>query len=140
MAEAALAALYRAVQQQLTEESEVWGVKVFPDLAKGGTAKPYCVFSYAGGGEINARVVQDAEIVLQVKIVTDTLAQAFAGAGRISARLNDADYSSSEVLNGGADWLILNVKQEGIVHMIETVDGAQIYHAGHRFRFRMERA
>jgi len=140
MAEVALAALYRAVKARLTENSgELWGAKVFPDLAPSGTQKPYVVYAWMGGGEINERVQQDAEIVLQVKLVTEQLAQAFVGAGRISTLLNDADYSSSEALNGGADWYVLNVKQEGIVHMLETVDGGQIYHAGHRFRFRMER-
>lgn len=140
MAETAIAALYRAVKQTLTASpGEVWGGKVFPDLAPSGTEKPYVVYSWAGGGEINARRVQDAEIVLQIKIVTETLAQAFSGAGRISTLFNDADYSSAAALNAGSEWAVLNVKQETIVHMIETVDGRQIYHAGHRFRFRMER-
>lgn len=141
MAETAIAALYRAVKQRLTASSgELWGQKAYPDLAPSGTEKPYVVFSYAGGGELNARRTQDAEIVLTVKVVTEQLAQAFSGAGRISTLLNDADYSSDSVLNAGADWLVLNVKQEQIVHMIETVDGRQVYHAGHRFRFRMERS
>ena len=140
MAEVALAALYRAVKARLTENSgELWGAKVFPDLAPSGTQKPYVVYAWMGGGEINARVQQDAEIVLQVKLVTDQLAQAFSGAGRISTLFNDADYSSAAALNAGSEWAVLNVKQETIVHMIETVDGRQIYHAGHRFRFRMER-
>lgn len=140
MAETALAALYRTVKQTLTASpGELWGAKAYPDLAPSGTVKPYVVFSWAGGGELNQRRTQDAEIVLQIKIVTDNLAQAFVGAGRISTLFNDADYSSNSPLNAGAEWLVLHVKQEGIVHMIEPVDGGQVHHAGHRFRFRMER-
>lgn len=139
MAEVALAALYKAIKTRLTENSEVWGANVFPDLAPSGTAKPYVVFAWMGGGEINARVQQDAEIVVQIKGVTTQLAQAFVMAGRISTLFNDADASSNAALNAGADWAILHTRQEGIVHMLETVDGGQIYHAGHRFRFRMER-
>lgn len=140
MAETALAALYRAVGKRLTESSgELWGQKAYPDLAPSGTAKPYVVFSWAGGGELNQLRTQDAEIVLQIKIVTDNLAQALIGAGRISTLFNDADYSSDSALNAGAEWIVQHVNQEGIVHMLETVDGGQVYHAGHRFRFRMER-
>lgn len=140
MAEAAIAALYRAVKTRLTESSELWGDKAYPDLAPKNPTKPYVIFSYAGGGELNARVGQDAEIVVMIKAVSLELAQAFVMAGRISELFNDADYSSANALNAGANWVILHVIQEGIVHMVETVDGGQIYHAGHRFRFRMERA
>lgn len=140
MAEVAQAALYRAVNRSLTASpTELWGLRVFPDLAKTGTTRPYVVFSYAGGGEINGLRKQDAEIVLIVKMISENMAQAFNGAGRISELLNDADYSSAGALNAGSEWAILHVKQEQIVHLIETVDGVQIYHAGHRFRFRMER-
>lgn len=139
MAEAALEALYFAVGNRLIENSEMWGMNAFPDRAKDINNKPYVVFSWAGGGELNQRRTQDAEIVLQIKIVTDNLAQALTGAGRISTLFNDADYSSNSALNAGSEWAVLHVKQEGIVHMIEPVDGGQLYHAGHRFRFRMER-
>lgn len=141
MAEIAQAALYRAVNRRLTQSTtELWGQRVFPDLAKTGTARPYVVYSYAGGGEINGLRKQDAEIVLIVKAIAESMGQAFVAAGRISTLLNDADYSSVNVMDGGSEWAILHVKQEQIVHLIETVDGVQIYHAGHRFRFRMERA
>lgn len=141
MAEIAQAVLYRTVNRRLTQSTtELWGMRVFPDLAKTGTARPYVVYSYAGGGEINGLRKQDAEIVLIVKAIAESMGQAFVAAGRISTLLNDADYSSVNVMDGGSEWAILHVKQEQIVHLIETVDGVQIYHAGHRFRFRMERA
>lgn len=139
MAETALAALYRAVARRLTENSELWGDRAYPDLAKSGTQKPYVVFSYAGGGEINARVQQDAEIVLTVKAVALSLDQAFAASARISTLLNDADASSAEALSAGSEWTIIHTKQEITVHLVELIDSVWVYHEGHRFRFLMER-
>lgn len=140
MAQVAQEALYEAVARRLIAGAELWGQKAHPDIAPAKTARPYVVYSYAGGGELNARVVQDAEIVLTIKIVSDKLEQAFTGSARLSELFNDADYGSAAALDAGATWLVLHVKQEGIVHLVENVDGGQVYHAGHRFRFRMERA
>lgn len=138
MAEPALAAIYRAVRQRLTASAELWGQQVYPDQAPGGVERPYVVYFWSGGGELNAIVGQDAEIVLTVKVVADSLAQAFTGAGRISALLNDADGASASPLNGGTDWTIIHVQQEQVVHLVETVNTTQIYHEGARFRFYAE--
>jgi len=139
MAEVALAALYRTVRNRLIASSEIWGTKAFPDLAPAKTERPYVVFSYAGGGELNARVSQDAEIVLTIKIISTELGQALYGAQRISSLFNDADLSRAGALDAGSEWVIIHVKQEQIVHMVEMVEGVQVYHDGNRFRFRMER-
>lgn len=143
MAETALEALYRAVGQRLTAQSEIWAERAYPDLAPKGTPRPYVLFAWAGGGEINQLTRQDAEIVLTVVCFADKLDVAFRGAGRISALLNDADLSNGTAgtppaLDGGADWQIIHVNQEQIVHLIELVDGAWVYREGHRFRVLME--
>lgn len=143
MAETALAALYRAVGQRLTAQSEVWGPRAFPVLAKVGTPRPYVLFAWAGGGELNQLVKPDAEIMLTVVCAADTLAVAFHGAGRISALLNDADASNGTTgtppaLDGGADWQIIHVNQEQIIEIVELVDGAWVYREGHRFRVLLE--
>lgn len=137
--ELALAALFKAVYDRLTADpGEVWGDRVFPDRAVDGTAKPLVIFWWLGGGELNSVVRPDAEIVLGVKVVAPTQAQAFALAGRLSALLNDADRGSDQALDGGDAWLILHTMQEGAIHLVEDVDGSWIYHDGFRLRVRME--
>lgn len=140
MAEAALAALYRAVKTRLVAvTTHVWATRAYPDLAPANTARPYAIYAWAGGGELNAIVAQDAEIVLTVKVVAETLATAFTGAGEISALLNDVRLTGALALDGGSDWDILTCTQEQAVHLVENVDGVWLYHEGHRFRVRMER-
>jgi len=139
MAEVALDALYRTVRNRLIASSEIWGAKAFPDLAPAKTERPYVVFNYTGGGELNARVSQDAEIVLTIKIISTELVQALYGVQRISSLFNDADLSRAGALDAGSEWVIIHVKQEQIVHMVEMVGGERVYHDGNRFRFRMER-
>lgn len=135
----ALAALYKAVITRLKEAPALdWGDRVYPDRAPSGTPKPLVVVWWLGGGEINQSIVPDAEIVLGVKVVAATQAQAFALAAEASARLNDADRSSSKALNAGSDWIVQHTKQEGVVHLVEDVDGSWIYHEGFRLRCRME--
>lgn len=140
MTEPALAALYRAVSQRLTPTvvPEVWGSKAYPDLVPANVARPYVIYAWAAGGELNQRVAPDAEFVLTVEAVSDTLVQAFSMSGRISALLNDADYASAKALNGGADWDILNASQEQAIHLLELLpSGTWIYREGSRFRFLM---
>ena len=138
MAESALSAAYKAIRRRLTESSELWGVKVHPDLAPANVGRPYVVFFWSGGGELNARRIQDAELLLTVKCVANTLDEAFRGAGRVSALLNDADLAD-DLLEPGDEWVILHTNQERAIHLVENIDGIQIYHSGSVFRFRMER-
>lgn len=138
MAETALEALYTAVKRRLTENAELWGDRVSPDVAPSSTERPHVVYAWAGGGEVNGLVKPDAVIVLTVQCYAETQAQAFAASARISVLLNDADGSSDRALEGGADWDILNTQQEGIIHIVETVDSTWVYREGHRFRISME--
>lgn len=136
--EAALGALYRAVQTRLRDNHEEWADRAWADLAASPETKPYVVYGYAGGGEINVTVKPDAEIVLTIQCVAADMATAQRGAGRISDLFNDADAGSESALGGGPDWIILNTKQEQAVHFVEMVDKTRVHHSGHRFRFRME--
>jgi hypothetical protein len=136
----ALAALYDAVYDRLVGDgSEDWANRVHPDLAPSGTARPHVVYGFAAGGELNESVAQDAGIVLTVKALSLTLAEAFTLAGRISELLNDADKSRANALSGGAEWSISHCSQEQALHLVELVDGQWVYHEGARYRFRMER-
>jgi hypothetical protein len=137
--EAALAALYRAVKQQLTSSgSERWADRAYPDMAAANTPYPYVDFAWAAGGEVNELIRPDAVIVLMVSAWADTQAESFLCAGRISDLLNDADISSDKAMDGGADWLIINSSQEQAIHSVELVDGVWKYRDGARYRVRME--
>lgn len=138
MADDSLGALYKALQTRLNSSGDVWGTRVYADVAPAGTARPYVVYAMAAGGEINTRIKQDAEYVIMVRSITESAAQAFSAAARISALLNDADYGSALQLSGGADWYILHTLQEQNIYRVELVDGTWVYHSGYRFRIRME--
>lgn len=134
----ALDALYHAVFTRLTATSEPWETRVYPDLAPSGTPKPYVIYWWLGGGELNQSVRRDAGIVLGVKVVSLNQAQAFALAGRLGELLNDADRHSSKALDAGSEWVVQHTMQEGAVHLIEEIDGTWVYHEGFRLRVRME--
>lgn len=139
MNEHPLAAAYRAVYRRATESSEVWGERVYPDRAPAGVERPYLVYFYGAGGELNGRQIEDAELVLIIKGVSSSMAQAFEMARRINTLFNDAgQYDSSTPLVTGSEWAILTTKRELLVHLVEQVDGQQIYHAGAQYRLFME--
>lgn len=140
MSEHPIAAAYRAVYRRATESSgEIWGDRAYPDRAPSGTERPYLIYFHGAGGELNARKIEDAELVLIIKGVSSSMAEAFAMAARIDALFNDqGQYDTSTPLDGGAEWSILTTKRELMVHLVEQVDGQQVYHTGAQFRVRME--
>ena len=141
MADSALQALTRALRQQAVETSELWGQNAFPDFAPQGVIPPYLIFFWMAGGEANWRTTQDADIVMGIKVVSKTQAEAFSAAGRISALYNDqgTQDSGTNTLSGGATWKITTATQGQIIHLVEQVAGATpLYHEGHRFRFTLQ--
>lgn len=137
--EAALQALYRTIYARLTRPGEVWGSKVYADLAPASVERPYVVYFWAGGGEANTRRHPDAELLLTVKIISERQVEAFQGGARLSALLNDAGvYDTDDPLDGGPDWIICTTSQERAVHLVELIDGARVYHEGFQLRVIME--
>lgn len=135
-AQSDLQAAYAALYTLLADGSEAWGTRAYPDIAPAGTAYPYLVYYWLGGGETNRFLRAESSLVLGVKCVSNTLSEAMAGAARIEALLNDAERKSG--LSGGEDWLIANVSREGLIHFVETPDGARVHHEGARYRFALE--
>jgi hypothetical protein len=134
-----LAALYRALQTRLLNADPLWGARVYSDLVPTGVIRPYVIVTFNAGGETNNHVHPDANIVLIVKCVAETLSEATRGAGRIHALLNDADMSSNSALGGGPEWIIKTSTAEQKIHYPELVDGAKrLIHSGNRYRFNME--
>lgn len=129
-------ALERAIFQRLTAGGEIWGQRVYPDVVPAGTVRPYVVFFWAGGGEVNDRWRPDANLVYGVKCVSTVKTEARTGAARIETLLNDAERHTP--LAEGADWAILHATREGAIELVEMVDGNPLYHSGNRYRFQLE--
>lgn len=138
----ALEACYRAITTALKGAGS-WGERVYPHLAPAGAERPYVVYFRAAGGELNRRVNtrRDAELVVTVKCVADNLALAMAGASAIAAALNDkGQYDVTSGALDGGEWGILTTTQEGLVDLLELVDGKNVWHQGADYRIKMEKA
>jgi len=141
MSEPALASAYRAIRARLGAGGEPWGARVYGDVIPAGAEWPVVTYFWSGGGERYTRRTPDANLVITVKAISESQAEAFTLAGRIAALLNDsgeADYRN-DALTAGSEWRILSVSQEDAVHLVEMWAGAQpLYHEGARYRFIME--
>lgn len=136
--EPALAAIYRALETRLNNTGEPWS-GAYADNVPAGKPRPYIVYFLSGGGEVNRNRTQDAEVVMTVKALANSLSTAFECAARLSELLNDSGtQDSADPLEGGSDWEILTVSQERAIHLIETSDGKRIYHEGFQLRVVME--
>lgn len=143
MSETALAALYRAVVARLDGVADkVWADRVYTDAVAEGTAYPYVWIFWSGGREANLLQRRDADQVLTIQCVSESLEQAFAGAEQIADALNDhgeQDTGNDDALYGGAYWHILSVTEEDTIHLHAPFAGAApIFQCGARYRFIME--
>lgn len=138
--EVALAALFRAVDTRARVAPAPWGQRVFLSPARKGTPYPYLVYQKQAGGERNDVRARDAEFVVLIKVIDDSLAGAFGGAAVISERFNDAGLfdRTASPLDGGAVWVIQTTTEETNVFYTEQIDGQTVYHSGAQFRVRME--
>lgn len=136
MSQSDLQAAYSALYTLLAAGSETWASRAYPDIAPAGTAYPYAIYYWLGGGETNRFIRPESSLLIGVKCVSNTLSEAMQGAARIEALLNDVERKGG--LSGGDDWQIANVSREGLIHLVETPDGARVYHEGARYRFNME--
>lgn len=130
-------ALYRVLVEQLRGR----GYAVYADVAPAGAAFPFIVFSVAGGGENNVRVDrQDANFTVDVQCVAASGAEAFAGAGVISAALNDRGEQDRQALATWNDgWSVTTITQGMSISYVEQFEGAAwIYHKGSQFSIVME--
>lgn len=141
MAETALAAAYRAIHARLAGGNEAWGTSVYADVVPAGASFPLVTYFWTGGGDVNGRRGQDAELMIAVKAVSYSQPEAFTLAARISELLDNHGITdnSADSLNGGNDWYILTCTQEEAIHQVDLWSGTRpIYHAGARYRLVME--
>jgi len=132
----ALGAALTALRTRLLNYSPLWAGRVHLDEAPQGTAYPYLILSFVGGGAANRSRVPDAELVIRVKAIGASFAEANACALQVSRALDDAGYydlNSAIGVVGG--WLIATVTEEETFTLPEnTPDGKLIYHVGAAYR------
>lgn len=139
MSVSAVGAAYAAIRARLAGGSELWGTRVYADLAPDNAKRPFVVYTFMGGGERNRLVrVQDASLVVAVRVVADTLGQAFEGAARLAELLDDAGLFDGVTDMQQTGWYITTTSVEQPLHLMEMVDGVRVYHAGFQLRLTME--
>jgi hypothetical protein len=144
MTETATAALFRALRSQLMASGQLWGARVYANLAPAGKKTyPYVIYSHVAGGERNRIKARDAELVLLVKVISDSLAEALSAAAQVEALLNDQgnqDAASHPLVPGSSsEWSVLTATAEVAVIYQEMFANAQpVYHVGSQYRFVME--
>lgn len=137
----ALAAAYDALRTRLIAGAEPWNDRAYQGRAPAGTAYPYVVYFWSGGGEDNRTRKRDANLMITVKAVAKTIGQALSAADRIDALLNDHGLydNAGDSLVNAKGWYILTITQEGAFELVETFAAADdTYHQGGRYRFIME--
>lgn len=147
MAADSLQTLYEQLYSRLNGANVIWGNRVYPDQAEAAAQRPYVLFSYVSGGELNLTHNQDHEFTVQVKCVAggkagQTMETAMAGAAAISDLLNDqgAQDRNGGTVIGNDDWLITTITQDTRVHLVDPFQAATpIYHEGYQFVIRMQR-
>lgn len=136
------AAIFQALHSRLTTPASApWGDRAYPVSAPAHKVRPYALYWQIGGGYRSSQTGRrQAEMVVGLKVVGNTLAAAFDGAAALFTRLDgQGELEADTPLNGGDDWAILTSTVEGSpITLREMVDGAPVFHEGFRLRLFME--
>lgn len=127
----------KALQVALRDHLErVTGLLAYPDQAPAGVDRPYLIFFWMGGGRVKQLRGPVAEIVMGVKCVAEDMGESLHYAGVVAGALDDVELKGGLTAPG---WEIVNCTGAGMIHQVEAAaDGAQLYHDGNQYRFRME--
>lgn len=119
-----------ALRNRLIAAGVNGGAAIFDTQAPLGTAYPYIIFQYVGGGDENQTALDTRDEVWLVKAVTDDHSSAHSLAAAIRAALHQQSLSLS-------GWGHLTTQQLDHVWQVENLSRQQIYHAGASFRIRI---
>lgn len=135
----ALETLYTSLYSALRNDT-LWQDRVYPEIVPAQVIRPYVVFFVSSGGERNDRKRDDAEFTISVKCVALQMADAMAGASRISALLNNQGSQDGGTITGDANWTITTIEQLRIIQQIEMIsDDKPLYNSGHQYNIVMEK-
>lgn len=149
MIEAARGALEKALQTALKAIDGTFGNDVYPVRAPAKAGDTYCVFFWAGGGEIQDVMTRNIhEFIYSVKCVSPDLSSAALGQAQIIDALRNkgtqqvtaAQLAAGVVpLDGRDDWDIVTVfGDQEIGDPGAYAEVKDFYHRGNQFRIRME--
>ena len=121
-----------------------WGDRVGVEHVEASTPRPYVIIYFVGGGRLLESHSKDANLLVGVKCVADTLGLANQGAFRIMTLLEDngegdkrTDSTATPVVAG--EFEILTITEERALAYAEDFEKTRnIYHAGFVYRIRME--
>ncbi len=142
MPDSAAGALLAALRTKLSgATTAVWQGRAYMEPAPPQAVRPFVVYGIVAGGSANIVRTPDAEFVFQVKCVADDMTLAISGQSEIANLLDDkGQQETADGLYGGTNWEISNCTEEMVIVFVEqTTDAQLIYHAGARYRSRMER-
>lgn len=103
---------------------------VWNKLAPQGTALPYVIFQWQGGGDRNVTPSRERDLVYTVKAVAADAAAAEA----IDAEIDTLLHGGTLTVSGWTNFLS---RREGDVNYSESPAGASVYHVGAMYRFRI---
>lgn len=134
-----LSACYAAIYGALSQAGAVWGDRAYPDTSDGAHGRPYVVFAYAAGGPARWTRNPDANYMIDVICVAETLQDALTGAAQIEAALNNKGRVDGGTVIGDSEWEIQTITNEEKVHFTEPIlsNTALLTHSGGRYRFIM---
>lgn len=141
MSESPVYAAQRAIRDRLIAAAGPWENRVRWSEGLSGWPFPYVVTVFGGGAESNRWRAPDVEVVIVVKVVSDSAEGASSAAEVLAEALNDHGRydNASDYLNGGASWDIKTVSREDFVSYTEPVSETKVlFHEGARFRLVME--
>lgn len=119
----------------------VWSDRVYFDSVPPTAIRPYIVYNFVGGGEVNAIRPNDMNIAYLVKIVAESFAEAAAGEAEIANRLNNrgAQDTTAGALVGDQFWDISAITRENSFSVSEYLsETTRVYHLGAYYRVIME--
>jgi hypothetical protein len=132
-------ALFVAMQSALSGAATGnWGTRCWANMARASETRPYLVYGVASVTETGDYRHSTLDVVIDVAVIADTQAEAFAGASAAYKLLNDHGLNDRGTIHGDSSWRILTVSRESVIHLVELIDGAQVYQAGGRYRIVME--
>lgn len=134
----ALSSLYQSLKARLDNQG-VWGRRVFADFAPAGTPYPYCVYAMTSGSRPLTVRRQDFESSISICTIASEQVQAFTGDDQIVALIDNQGFSDRGVVRGdNTPFWILTITRETQIHIVDLVDGRNVYQEGGIYRIRME--
>ena len=106
---------------------------IFPGIASTGTAMPYIVFTFAGGGNENLDPYDTGDVMYYIKAVANSALVAAQIAAAIRAALHEQTFAVD------APWSVYRCQEKDLINYVETEESTQFWHMGGSYRIRLSK-